>query len=73
MFDRCDETAKVCLFRSRLIAAAVGAPAIEPEHLIFGILEAAPKLIDSVGGRPNTGGNSRPRTETAIYTVWAGA
>ncbi len=54
MFDRCDEAARLCLFRSRLIAAAIGGPSITPEHLILGIVEAIPRLIDSVGGRPNT-------------------
>src|SRR3982751_4165984 len=45
MFERFSESARRALFFARYEVTELGGTSIEPEHLVFGILRAAPKAV----------------------------
>lgn len=49
MFERCTEEARLSLFYARLTVEKTGGTAIEPEHLLLGILRAAPAVVRGIG------------------------
>lgn len=49
MFERYTEEARLSLFHARLAVEKRGGTAIEPEHLLLGILRAAPTVVRGIG------------------------
>ena len=46
MFERYSESARRALFFARYALTELGGPAIEPEHIVLGVLRARPGAQD---------------------------
>ncbi|MGI8898824.1 MAG: exo-beta-N-acetylmuramidase NamZ domain-containing protein [Pyrinomonadaceae bacterium] len=58
MFERYTEKARRVIFFARYEASQVGAPAIEPEHLLLGVIREDPEMISNCSSNGRNKGKS---------------
>lgn len=68
MFERYTDTARRSLFFARYEVTQFGGLAIEPEHLVLGVLRAAPQRVLRFAGGTASAGSLRAALEQAVAT-----
>jgi ATP-dependent Clp protease ATP-binding subunit ClpC len=70
MFDRYTEKARCVIFFARYEASQFGAPAIEPEHLLLGLLKEDKQLVSPFFTRATVSiESSKPNSSRTIITL----